>query len=240
MNDSQTSATMDKPAIITSGLTKSFALGKKQIEVLKGVDIAIGEGEIVSLLGASGTGKSTLLNIVGGLEAPDEGKVECGGFELHKMKEKDLSHFRNRSVGFVFQAYHLLPELTALENVCLPGRMARLPAGQVKSRAAELLEKVGLGHRLDHRPYEMSGGEQQRTSIARALINSPRFLLADEPTGNLDSKTGREIFSLLVQMRTDMGVTLVIATHDRSLADTTDRIIFLEDGRVVNPDQGRG
>lgn len=230
MNENPVTST--PAAIRTVSLVKTYSLGKKNIEVLKGVDITVSQREIVALLGASGTGKSTLLHIIGGLDTPDSGSVECGGHHLHAMKERDLSGFRNRCVGFVFQSYHLLPELTALENVCLPGRIARRPAGEVRDRAAGMLEKVGLGHRLDHRPYEMSGGEQQRTSIARALINDPQFLLADEPTGNLDSKTGREIFELMVGLRDSLGLTMVVATHDRSLAGTTDRIIYLDDGRV--------
>lgn len=225
---------MNNPAIETRDLIKNFTLGKKTIEVLRGVSISIESGEIVSLLGASGTGKSTLLHIIGGLDVPNGGIVRCGSYDLHLMKESQLSHFRNQCVGFVFQSYHLLPELSALENVCLPGRMARRPAAEVRARARELLEKVGLGHRLDHRPYELSGGEQQRTSIARALINNPQFLLADEPTGNLDSKTGRDILNLLVDLRDSFGVTLIIATHDRALAEQTDRTILLEDGYVVD------
>lgn len=220
--------------ISIQGCYKSYSLGKKKIEVLKGVNIKVAPSEVVALLGASGTGKSTLLQIIGGLDTADKGRVLCGDYKLHLMKEKNLSNFRNKSVGFIFQAYNLLPELTALENVCLPARMARSNASNTKQRSIDLLESVGLGHRIDHRPYEMSGGEQQRTSIARALINSPEFLLADEPTGNLDSKTGQEILNVLFQMREKFGVTLVIATHDQSLADRADRVILLEDGKVAN------
>ncbi len=213
---------------------KSYSLGKKKIEVLKGVNIKVAPSEVVALLGASGTGKSTLLQIIGGLDTADQGNIVCGDHKLHLMKEKHLSSFRNESVGFIFQAYNLFPELTALENVCLPARIARFGAEKSRKKSAELLESVGLGHRIDHRPYEMSGGEQQRTSIARALINSPEFLLADEPTGNLDSKTGMEILNLLFEMREKYGVTLVIATHDHSLAERADRVVFMEDGKVVN------
>lgn len=233
MNESPSEPTTE-PGILVHGCYKSYSLGKKQIEVLKGVDIEIQTSEIVALLGASGTGKSTLLQIVGGLDTADKGTIQCGEAQLHKMKESELSGFRNKSVGFIFQAYHLLPELTALENVCLPARMARVHPKECAERGRELLESVGLGHRMDHRPYELSGGEQQRTSIARALINAPRFLLADEPTGNLDSNTGKEILSLLLHMREKFGVTLIMATHDRSLASNTDRIIHLEDGKVLN------
>lgn len=220
-------------AISIENCSKSYYIGKKEIEVLKGVDLEIQTGEIVSLLGASGTGKSTLLHIIGGLDTSDKGTVRCGEHLLHDLKEGQLSHFRNQHVGFIFQAYHLLPELTALENVCLPARMARTSIGYAQDKAKQLLKSVGLDHRMDHRPYEMSGGEQQRTSIARSMINAPTFLLADEPTGNLDSKTGGEIFSVLLNLREEFGVTLVIATHDQSLAQKTDRVIHLVDGKVA-------
>jgi ABC-type lipoprotein export system ATPase subunit len=201
--------------------------------VLRGVDVEIARGDFVALRGASGTGKSTLLHLIGGLDTPNAGEIIFRGQKLSGYSEGELTIFRNRRVGFVFQAYHLLPELTALENVCLSARIARISAGQAEKRARELLGRVGLNAREDHKPSELSGGEQQRVAIARALVNEPELLLADEPTGNLDSKTGGEIIELLKSLRVEKQTTLVIATHDEKVAAHAQRVIELVDGRIV-------
>jgi ABC-type lipoprotein export system ATPase subunit len=211
---------------------KTYRMGRRLIEVLRGVDLTIEAGEFLAVRGASGAGKSTLLHLVGGLDTPTAGEIWIGGERLDRMTGTVLSRFRNRRVGFVFQAYHLLPELNALENVCLPARMARVSARQAETAGRELLGRVGLGDRLDHRPYELSGGEQQRVAIARALINQPDLVLADEPTGNLDSRTGGEIIDLLCALREERGVTLVVATHDGQVAGRAPRVMELVDGRL--------
>jgi ABC-type lipoprotein export system ATPase subunit len=215
------------------GLTKTYTMGRRELEVLRGVDIEIVRGGFVALRGASGTGKSTLLHLVGGLDTPNAGEIIFNGEKLSGFSESKLTTFRNRSVGFVFQAYHLLPELTALENVCLTARIARTSASVAEKRGRELLTRVGLGERVDHKPSELSGGEQQRVAIARALINEPELLLADEPTGNLDSKTGIEIIELLKAIRVEKNMTLVIATHDEKVAAHAQHVIQLVDGRIA-------
>src|SRR5208283_887978 len=193
------------------------------LEVLRGVDLDVTRGEFLALRGASGAGKSTLLHLIGGLDSPNAGEIFFDGQNLAGFSEGELTHFRNRRVGFVFQAYHLLPELTALENVCLPARVARISASTAEKRGRELLARAGLGERTDHKPFELSGGEQQRVAIARALVNEPELLLADEPTGNLDSRTGGEIMELLQSLRTEKQTTLVIATHDTKVASIAPR-----------------
>ncbi len=214
-------------------LHKSYAIGRRTLEVLRGVSVTVTRGEFLALRGASGAGKSTLLHLLGGLDVPNQGKIRAGGIDLSGLSGTELSHWRNQKVGFVFQAYHLLPELDALENVCLPARMARVPVDEVTRRGRELLQRVGLGSRLDHKPWELSGGEQQRVAIARALINQPELLLADEPTGNLDSQTGEGIIDLLCQLRAERSMTLVIATHDARVAARAPRVLELADGRVA-------
>ncbi len=218
--------------ISARGLKKNYAFGRRTMEVLRGVEVEIPLGDFLALRGASGAGKSTLLHLIGGLDTPNAGEIFFAGENLSRFSERRLTDFRNRRVGFVFQSYHLLPELTALENVCLPGRVARLSANAVTQRAAELLARVGLAERVDHKPSELSGGEQQRVAIARALINEPVLLLADEPTGNLDSHTGSEIMDLLKSLRTEKQTTLVIATHDSKVAALAPRVIELVDGLV--------
>ena len=213
-------------------LHKSYQLGRKILEVLRGVSLEIGSSDFLAILGASGAGKSTLLHLLGALDRPTRGTLTCGDADLTRLSGADLARFRNRQVGFVFQAYHLLPELTALENVCLPARIQRVPAAQAQERGTRLLERVGLGERLEHRPYELSGGEQQRVAIARALINDPVLVLADEPTGNLDSHTGQEITALLSELWRERKATLVIATHDSHVADRAPRVVELVDGRI--------
>jgi len=225
---------MSEPILSARGLKKTYAVGKRALEVLRGVDMTVSRGDFVALRGASGTGKSTLLHLIGGLDSPNAGEIIFCGQNLAAFSESRLTNFRNRRVGFVFQAYHLLPELTALENVCLPARIARTPAAQAEKRGRELLARVGLGERLEHKPSELSGGEQQRVAIARALVNEPELLLADEPTGNLDSHTGGEIIELLKQLRAEKQMTLIIATHDAKVAATAPRVIELVDGLIAS------
>ena len=223
---------MNDPLLSARGLSKSYAMGKRTLEVLRGVDLDVARGEFLALRGASGAGKSTLLHLIGGLDSPNAGEIRFDGQNLAHFSESKLTHFRNRRVGFVFQAYHLLPELTALENVCLPARMARISSGTAGKRGRELLTRVGLAERTDHKPFELSGGEQQRVAIARALINEPELLLADEPTGNLDSHTGGEIIELLKSLRAEKQMTLAIATHDERVAAHAERTIQLVDGQI--------
>jgi ABC-type lipoprotein export system ATPase subunit len=225
---------MSESLLSARGLKKTYVIGKRALEVLRGVDVEIARGDFVALRGASGTGKSTLLHLIGGLDTPNAGEIFFDGENVSKFSESELTHFRNRRVGFVFQAYHLLPELTALENVCLPARIARIGTGTAAQRAEELLTRVGLKDRLDHNPSELSGGEQQRVAIARALINEPELLLADEPTGNLDSHTGGEIIELLKSLRPEKQMTLVIATHDAKVAASAPRVIELVDGLIAS------
>ncbi len=225
---------MSEIILSARGLKKTYVMGSRTLEVLRGVDIEIARGDFLALRGASGTGKSTLLHLIGGLDTPNAGEITFCGRKLSGFVESELTDFRNRSVGFVFQAYHLLPELTALENVCLTARIARIPAGVAEKKARELLGRVGLAAREDHKPGELSGGEQQRVAIARALINDPVLLLADEPTGNLDSQTGGGIMDLLKTLRAEKQMTLVIATHDAKVAATAPRVIELADGLVVS------
>jgi len=225
---------MNEPFLSARALVKTYAMGKRSLEVLRGVDLTVARGEFLALRGASGAGKSTLLHLIGGLDSPNAGEIFFKNQNLAKFSENELTQFRNRRVGFVFQAYHLLPELTALENVCLPARMARTSSAQTEKRGRELLARVGLKDRTDHKPSELSGGEQQRVAIARALINEPELLLADEPTGNLDSKTGGEIIELLKNLCAEKQMTLVIATHDAKVAARAQRVIELADGRIAS------
>ncbi|MSR43298.1 MAG: ABC transporter ATP-binding protein [Pedosphaera sp.] len=220
------------PLLRATDLAKTYFTGEQPLEVLHGVGIEVGAGDFVALRGVSGAGKSTLLHLLGGLDAPTAGEVWFEGQPLSAMSAVALARFRNTHVGFIFQAYHLLPDLDAVENVALPARMARVPFDEAEKRAVDLLKHVGLGARLGHRPSQLSGGEQQRVAIARALINRPRLLLADEPTGNLDSHTGEEIIRLLAGLREERGVTLVIATHDARVAAHAQRVVELEDGRL--------
>ena len=203
------------------------------LEVLKGVSLDVADGEVVSIVGASGAGKTTLLQIVGTLSRPDAGRVEIGGRDVFALGDKALSRFRNERIGFVFQFHHLLPEFTAFENVCIPGWIGRRPRTEVERRADELLAMVGLSARRDHKPGQLSGGEQQRVAIARALINAPAVLLADEPSGHLDSHNRDEIHRLFFDLRDRLGQTVVIVTHDEGLAAMADRRIVMSDGSIV-------
>jgi ABC-type lipoprotein export system ATPase subunit len=225
---------MNEPLLSVRGLTKTYILGKRALEVLRGVNLDVAGGEFLALRGASGAGKSTLLHLIGGLDTPNAGEIHFAGQNLAALSESELAQFRRYRVGFVFQSYYLLPELDALENVCLPARIARVPAAQAGARGRDLLARVGLKDRMEHKPYELSGGEQQRVAIARALINEPELLLADEPTGNLDSHTGGEIMELLKSLRAEKQTTLIIATHDANVAATAPKVVHLVDGQI-NP-----
>lgn len=218
------------PLLTAMDLHKVYRLGRKTLEVLQGISLTLSAGEFVAIRGASGAGKSTLLHVLGALDLPSKGTIRFGDADLGRLTGAGLSRFRNQHVGFVFQAYHLLPELSALENVALPARIARRSAAEVERRSRELLARVGLGERLDHRPYELSGGEQQRVAIARALMNDPPLVLADEPTGNLDSHTGEGILDLLCELAGDRQRTVVIATHDARVAARARRTLDLVDG----------
>jgi len=224
---------MSEPILSARGATKTYTLGQRSLEVLRGVSLEVARGDFLALRGASGAGKSTLLHLFGGLDTPNSGVVRFDGKNLAQLGESEIARLRNTRIGFVFQAYHLLPELDALENVCLPARMARVPAAQAERRGRELLGRVGLAKRMDHKPYELSGGEQQRVAIARALINEPELILADEPTGNLDSHTGAEIIDLLAGLRAERNTTLIVATHDISVADRAPKTVHLVDGVVA-------
>jgi lipoprotein-releasing system ATP-binding protein len=220
------------PFIEVTGLTKSYQVGGRRLTVLKGLDVSLERGEMVAIVGASGVGKSTLLHVAGGLDAADEGQVRLGDVTLNTLKPAEIVAFRNRHVGFVFQFHHLLPEFTALENAEMPMRIARSPAVERRLRAGDLLRRVGLEARLDHRPGMLSGGEQQRVAIARALVMHPMLLLADEPTGDLDEHTADTLHDLLREMHAERGLTSIIATHNPRLAAACDRVLRLEDGRL--------
>ncbi len=227
---------MDDTQILLAAtdVQKSFRIGRTALQVLRGVDVSVSVGDFVALCGASGSGKTTLLHLLGGLDEPDRGSIRVGEIDLARMSGQTVARFRNKEIGFVFQAYHLLPELDALENVALPARMARRPVAEAEVRAKKLLARVGLAQRMEHRPNELSGGEQQRVAIARALINEPRLVLADEPTGNLDSATGEEIISLLADLHKEQEVTLIVATHDEKVAAHAERVLRLADGCIVD------
>ena len=216
------------------GVTKSYTVGSQRLTVLRDLELAVEAGELIAVVGASGVGKSTLLHVLGGLDAVDGGTVAINGTELHRLADGERVAFRNRHVGFVFQFHHLLPEFTAVENAEMPMRIARLAVGDARQRAGELLRRVGLGERLTHRPGMLSGGEQQRVAVARALIMRPTVLLADEPTGDLDEQTADSLHALLREMHAAYGLTSIIATHNPRLAAACDRILRLEGGRLTS------
>ena len=224
---------MSRPILKAQELKKSYDLGRREIRVLHGVSLEIGQGEFLSLQGASGTGKSTLLHLLGGLDSPTSGQVSSNGQLLSTMSSRSLAKWRNTKVGFVFQGYHLLPEFDALENVLIPSRIAHVKYLKSLERAQLLLKRVGLGNRMHHLPAELSGGEQQRVALARSLINNPKILLADEPTGNLDSKTGNDVLDLLCDLQAETGLTMIIATHDSKVANRAHDTIKLVDGLIV-------
>lgn len=214
------------------GLCKTYVIGSNRVEVLKGIDMELAQGTTVALVGASGAGKSTLLHLLGALDRPTDGTILYRGENLFNKNDRELATFRNKCIGFVFQAHHLLPEFTALENVMMPALIARMPRDKASAMAEELLADVGLAHRMTHRPGELSGGEQQRVAIARALALSPEILLADEPTGNLDMKTSEGVHVVLAELQQNKGLTLVVVTHNERLAADMGRVIRLADGRL--------
>ncbi len=220
---------MSDVMIETIDLHRSYRIGRKSIEVLHGIDLQIRQGERVFLCGPSGAGKTTLLYTLAGLEPPEKGQVRIDGTDLYRLGRREQAQFRNQRIGYIFQNYHLLPELTALENVAVPGAIA---GKNSTALALEALKRVGLADRTDHLPAELSGGEQQRVAIARAIVNSPKVLFADEPTGNLDSTNSAEVMSILLDLATEHGVTLVVVTHDQSLAKVGDRTLIIKDGSI--------
>ncbi|MGX5820403.1 ABC transporter ATP-binding protein [Chitinophaga lutea] len=215
--------------LVARNLTKNYS----NLPVLRGVDVSVSKGEIVAIVGSSGAGKSTLLHILGTLDAASSGEVLINGVQTSTLSSRRLADFRNRHLGFIFQFHHLLPEFSALENVCIPGFIAGTKKAAVRERALFLLETLGLRDRLDHRPNQLSGGEQQRVAVARALINQPDVVLADEPTGNLDSRNARELHELFLRLRDQFGQTFVIVTHNEELATMSDRQLVMKDGKIV-------
>jgi len=225
---------MDEIILKTENICKSFQTTKKvKLDVLKGISLEIEKNKITVIVGASGAGKSTLLHLLGGLDRPDSGEVFYDDKDIFKFSEDKLARFRNKNVGFVFQFHHLLPEFTALENVMIPQMINGTSLAQSKSKSEELLKTVGLTERLDHKPAELSGGEQQRVAVARALANNPKIIFADEPTGNLDSVNSDEIHKLILGLKTNLGVTFVIVTHNQNLVNLADQIYEIKDGKIA-------
>ena len=219
--------------VVVRGLTKEFIHGGRVIPVLRGLDFELRPGEMASVVGASGVGKSTLLQVLGTLDTPTSGSIKFDDVDVTAMSPSRLAEFRNREIGFVFQFHHLLPEFTALENAMMPGLIMRLPVAESAARAREMLTRLGLGDRLSHRPGELSGGEQQRVALARGLLLHPRLLLADEPTGNLDTQTGREMHALFFELNRELGMTILIVTHNNELAAQTPRRLRMADGAIA-------
>jgi lipoprotein-releasing system ATP-binding protein len=219
--------------ITVTGLHKSFRMGEQTVSVLKGIDLSIERGELIAVVGASGAGKSTLLHILGLLDRPSAGTVCFAGQDLFQLSEPAQAEFRNKRIGFVFQFHHLLPEFTALENACMPALIQRRDAAVVEGEATAILNEVGLGARLHHKPGELSGGEQQRVAVARALLQKPDLVLADEPTGNLDTHTGDALFGLMRELNKARGTTFVIVTHNDKLSAQADRILHMQDGQIM-------
>jgi len=225
---------MNKTSILECRqLTKRYNQGGLDVEVLKGVNMSIGVGERVAIMGASGSGKSTLLHLLGGLEKASGGEVVLDNVNLNKVSATRLARLRNSSLGFIYQSHHLLGEFTVLENAAMPLLIAGLPVKEARVRAMELLRRVGLGHRTEHKPGELSGGERQRAAIARALINKPKCVLADEPTGNLDSKTADQIYQLMLELNQELNVSFLVVTHDHDLASRMGKVLHMEDGVIV-------
>ncbi|PKN41667.1 MAG: ABC transporter [Deltaproteobacteria bacterium HGW-Deltaproteobacteria-18] len=224
---------MDKHNIVrVVGVTKTFALGKMPVQVLKGVDLEVAAGEYLSIMGPSGSGKSTLFNMIGGLDKPTSGRVFIDEVDISQLDAYELAWLRNRKIGYIFQTFNLIPVMSALENVTLPMIFAGMQSDHAVEKGRGLLDLVGLGERFLHKPAELSGGQQQRVAIARALANDPAIILADEPTGNLDSSTGGEIIDLLQKMSRERGVTIISATHDFKMLNVSDRVVWIRDGRI--------
>jgi lipoprotein-releasing system ATP-binding protein len=227
------SATAPRPFVRIEGLAKTYLMGDRRLEVLRGLDLDIADGELVALTGPSGAGKSTFLHLLGTLDVPTRGRILFDGEDVFERGEEGLASFRNQTIGFVFQSHHLLPEFTALENTMMPALIRRVSRAEARRRAAEMLAQVGLGDRMEHRPGELSGGEQQRVALARALCLGPRMLLADEPTGNLDPQTADGIHALLADLNTRLGITAVVVTHNERLAQALPRRLRIAEGRLV-------
>ncbi len=224
---------MSEVVVEARELKKVYRMGEVEVQALRGVSLQIERGEVVAIIGPSGSGKSTLMNILGCLDRPSKGEYYLDGKNVAQLDDNSLAEVRNRKVGFIFQSFNLLPRASALANTEMPMRYAGVPASERRKRARAALEAVGLGDRMDHRPYELSGGQQQRVAIARALVNEPSIVMADEPTGNLDSRSGKEVLELLLQMNAERGVTLIIVTHDPEVARRTQRVITIRDGQVA-------
>ena len=212
------------------GIKKSYG----NLQILKGVDLDVKRGEIITIIGASGAGKSTLLHVIGTLEQPDHGTVRLNNVDVHTLSSKKMSAFRNEQIGFIFQFHHLLPEFTALENICIPAFIAGKSKKDAENKAFELLELLGISDRANHKPSEMSGGEQQRVAVARAMVNDPAIILADEPSGNLDSNNAENLHYLFVKLRDTLNQTFVIVTHNENLANLADRKVLMKDGQIIN------
>jgi len=225
---------VDETILELSAVDKSFGEGDARLEVLKSIDLKLSSGEMIALLGSSGAGKSTMLHIMGGLDRPTSGRVIFEGADIYEMDMAELSIFRNRDLGFVFQAHHLLPEFTALENVMMPPLIAKINKEEAREKALDFLARVGLSKRGHHKSGELSGGEQQRVAVARAMVMHPKMLLADEPTGNLDSKTGEDVFDIIMELNKYIGTSFVMVTHNEKLALKTGRQIVVQDGRLVS------
>ncbi|MCH9027419.1 MAG: lipoprotein-releasing ABC transporter ATP-binding protein LolD [Proteobacteria bacterium] len=232
MSEGRSETDSSTPVLECRGLVKNFRQGHKTVEVLRGIDFKVAAGETVAIVGASGSGKTTLLQLLGGLDAPSSGTVSIAGHNMTELNDAEKGDLRNAAVGFVYQFHHLLPEFSALENVAMPLLIRREPPAKARNAARELLQRVGLGERLDHRPGALSGGERQRAAVARALVSRPRILLADEPTGNLDGRTGERVFSLLLELNQELMTSLVLVTHDLAIARRMSRVMTLRDGRL--------
>jgi lipoprotein-releasing system ATP-binding protein len=222
----------DQAVLLARGLGRDFNEGGSTLTVLDGLDLSIAKGECIAIVGASGSGKTTLLQILGGLDRPTRGSVTIDGKDIHALDEAARGELRNRTMGFIYQFHHLLPEFSALENVAMPLLIRRVPVAEARQQAQAILEKVGLGSRLEHRPHQLSGGERQRAAVARALVTLPLIVFADEPTGNLDGRNAEQVFELMLQLNREHGTSLVIVTHDLRLASRMDRVWLLENGRL--------